>query len=520
MRTIVTFQALRSIGVLVLPTLVGLGACGAADDDGHPPTEIVDRDASSTADGGAGPSDELLVHALCAAQAGWQCKVASACGCPPPSAPKSERECVEAAQRRCVTRIQQAIEGGPERIRIGARHVDGCVQAWQSERIDCGPPARASLDAACAPVLVAEVALGAACASDGLPCADGEGVCGGGSCTARPEEGAECASLGDGEAGSACRLGLLCVGGRCRRAPIEEGDACDEDEQCAPTLRCRGGRCGRTADEGEACDARVPCRGANECRNGTCAPGTPEACTEPGQPEVCGVESLCGAPPMMTCEALAALGEECSGADTCAEGAYCDPSSSRCEALPASGAPCGDDAHCAAGLACSPGTGLCAPAPVAGEPCARDPSGPGACAGGLACVQGTCGPLPLDGETCGYGAICGPGLGCVYEQRGGVCRPRRAVGEPCDNDTICADGAHCDPASDRCRADAPLGSPCMYGNECMAGATCVPGTGGALTCAPLPAEGDRCLLACAPGLACTTRRGDFQCFPTICASLQ
>lgn len=503
-------RALRVLGALLVPACVGLGACSTDDGAAPPDTETPDAAAPD------GLADVDWVTSLCAAQAAWECKMVEACACPPTGASR----CGDEPVARCIARLEEALGDPSIPTRIDPQRAAACVEAWSTDVIDCGPRAWARLDAACGPVLLVDVATGASCAVDGAACASGDGACVAGTCVELPRAGEACAPPSD-DGAPACRLDLMCVGGRCQPAPIEEGAPCEESGQCAATLRCIDGKCGRTAREGEMCDARVPCRGATECRNGTCARGTPEACTEPGQPDVCGVESLCGAPQARRCEPLAALGAACADDQACVSGSYCDPVSSRCEALPLEGEACGDGVYCADGLACSLDTTRCAPAPTLGESCAFGSMGPESCVAGLVCVGGLCGEIPGEGEECGYGAVCAAGLGCVLEGTRSVCRVRRPAGGACDNDTICAEGTHCDPTMNQCEDDRPLGSPCMYGNECESGASCVPDASGALTCAPTPVEGEPCLLDCAPGLACVTRlAGDLQCFPSLCASLQ
>lgn len=500
------------LGVSLVSALAACDGADVAPDVDQPEVDQPEKEAPHPPEVPPSPSDP--VEAICAARARWQCGMRAACACPEAGA---ETDCIGAAAAKCAARVRSVLDDPASEMHIDVARVEACIQAWSVEPVDCGAPANERWDAACGPVLVSKIGLGAACETEGVPCAENEAACVKNLCTALPAEGEACHPVDEAPP---CRPGLLCAAGRCRQAPLLEGDACDSSGQCAATLRCVAGTCRPTSALGEACSAERPCRGAAHCLGARCEAGTPDACTEPGEPEVCGVESLCGAPVFTTCTPLAAVGSECSGADTCEAAGYCDLTSYRCEALPESGAPCGEGVFCAPGLGCIMDSRLCAPLPGQGEACLLGVNGPGLCADGLVCVDERCGPIPAEGDTCGYNLECGSGLGCAYEDGQGVCRALREAGGECDNDAICVPGTRCDFGTGRCAPTSPLGAPCVHGNECGAGASCVPTPSGDIVCAPTPTAGQTCLFDCAQGFACVTTRGDFGCFSELCLSLE
>lgn len=460
---------------------------------------------STEAPSGHGGAWPVTVETLCDAQARYRCGFSEACACPPA---EERDDCVARATASCLRRAAPAGGGA----RLVTDRVEACMAVLDLEAVDCGELGADRLVSACGPVVRLTATLGAACEGDEMPCADGRASCLEGRCTLVAAEGERCEQRVD------CQVGLVCVEGRCVTGPRGEGESCERSDQCAPRRRCLDGTCAPTAGLGEACSKATPCRGASLCQGGVCVAGDPRSCTEPGEREVCGAESVCGAPASTRCVTRGALGAPCT-AESCAESLYCEPSTMRCTAPPGLGKPCGDGVVCAEGLACSMNTALCITPPGSGEACALGPGGPDRCAEGLACLAGTCGRVPTEGEPCAYGLRCAPGLGCAFEASEGRCRPLRDAGGACDSDSICKGDAYCDLGEGRCAPRVSDGQPCVYGGECQPGSTCVPSTGTHFVCAPLPSLGESCLFDCAAGLTCAIEHGEYQCFPQVCADL-
>ena len=191
-----------------------------------------------------------------------------------------------------------------------------------------------------------------------------------------------CDIRGSRPAGVPCVSNAQCESGACSRqpntlcgvcaTPVDEGNACVEDDECAPGLSCHMKKCLRPQAPGMPCDASRPCQTGAYCKGA-----------------VCTVQSAAGA----ACMAEAACD---AGA-----GLLCNPAARVCQAV----------AYASSGEAC----GL-----VAGSPTICTAGG--RCQMAMGAVMGLCMPPAVDGEVCGAGRGClSPAL-CVGAAGAGACR--------------------------------------------------------------------------------------------------
>lgn len=224
------------------------------------------------------------------------------------------------------------------------------------------------------------------------------------------------------------------------------------------------------------------------------------------------------------------IDQECEGDSICS---FDDSCPGACTSRLAAGEVCdGNDDRCAEGLVCSEATDRCARPGAEGDPCGGGVEAQ--CAGALYCqgeddatdTPGECVPQEevfagAEGESCSFddGALCGPGLSCVFEGEGdgfvcrrpnedgscrlgfpaqcavgeycegidvaggvvdGTCAPLPGANEPCAQGLFCATGHVCREAE--CRALRENGQTCQANLECYSG-YCVDG-------------------GCAPSVAC------------------
>ncbi len=169
----------------------------------------------------------------------------------------------------------------------------------------------------------------------GMRCA-GNLVCIGGACTNRPGIDGDC------DTSEICRVGNLCVQGKCTPAeicgsggvnePCLTSDGCVAGTVCSSTTSL----CMALAGEGEAC---MPTPYASECATGLyCAGGPTGVCTKingPGEScswsEPCVDGYTCN---VDTCDPLVPLDGTCTMANECATW-YCDNVTQTCKAPPA-----------------------------------------------------------------------------------------------------------------------------------------------------------------------------------------
>lgn len=249
-----------------------------------------------------------------------------------------------------------------------------------------------------------------------------------------PETG-RCVWLDEGDACTdTCGPGLTCVDGRCRQM---EGCSCESHDECGPHARCLSGVC-RRATEGEACGSD------------TCAEGL--FCDDSTTPPTCAV----GAGP----------GEPCVGGG-CAVGQCSD---GVCQAQHHLGCGCEADTDCPWDVArCH--EGVCVARPMLGDAC--DPDGPPCF--GARCYDGTCDRIRDGDGPCSTSGECVEGLTCSAEPfEPGLCGAPRAEREPCgpEHPGRCEDGLHCSTSeSPICVPPSPIGSSCAD-RPCVDGARC------------------------------------------------
>lgn len=161
-----------------------------------------------------------------------------------------------------------------------------------------------------------------------------------------------------------------------RAPPKSEGTACEDTDQCAQGLVCRGGSCGKLGGAGAPCsDTAENCEFGLVCNGGKCA-----------APDVGAVGAPCDPQSDASCDQSRLL--------------YCNPVSSQCEeiAFADEGQPCGYDLETGKVTVCS-GSGTCAGASEGegscvapakdGGACSEAPEGPG-CLPPAECTGGTC----------------------------------------------------------------------------------------------------------------------------------
>lgn len=212
----------------------------------------------------------------------------------------------------------------------------------------------------------------------------------------------------------ACVEGTACMRDElapyCRR-PVGEGEECVADGQCPEGLACvssdgaRSGRCGEAPGLDEEC---TPSRG---CALGLLCvdiASTQTRCVFPPLREMdaCAVDADCpaamhcveaSATGAASCLADLAEGDACSarrtGVAQCADGLFCNGSTSVCEHVGGEGEPCHPASEaCEDGLFCQPaiegGTLFCLPSVAAGASCREGQ----ACGAGAYCDEDRAGP--------------------------------------------------------------------------------------------------------------------------------
>lgn len=372
----------------------------------------------------------------------------------------------------CASLVTSALSAG-----------DACVHAW-----DCPTGTACEADPLDAPGLtcLAPAPLGAACASGNAQstavrtCVSGA-ACFDGICVVRKPVNQVC---GPGQV--PCETALVCGPESVCTAPVGAGGACQNDTQCATSLRCAGaspgvaGLCAPLVDDGTACDSDAACAAlCSVCRPAEV--GGAVQCLDRGAGgAACLVDDHCregfvcsGAG---TCTPFLGLGEPCGGEVPCAPIFTCalDDASdggvaltSTCVSPALIGSPCaGGENPCQSGACVAD---VCV-AGIVGDPCVVD----GNCRDENLCVLGACTVAPREDGACTADGRCAVGLVC----EDGRCAGLPDVGDACPIG-LCSDSAFCEQGT--CAAKRASGGACIVDGECQGGVCLATGTCAATT---------------------------------------
>jgi hypothetical protein len=326
-----------------------------------------------------------------------------------------------------------------------------------------------------------------------------------------------------------------------------DGDGDGQPDDCRLSMDAGmdrpGGDAGAPDADGEARPPGAACTAAADCTSGHCVDGLccESACADScGACNVAGSEGRCtpiaaGQPdPRGRCpaEAPESCGRDgtCNGAGACRlhrVGTMCGvPScaSSTERVLPAL---CDGKGTCQ-----PPRTQSCAPYRCADAECRTSCSGAQDCAGGSACVNGSCGRKPLgapcttgtdcnssscvDGVCCDTTDCTGPCRTCNLPGAEGSCRNLLAGAEPrtagcaMEAPSTCGRTGKCDgagacqlyPAGSFCQARTCTGSTEAGAASCTGTGACIPGT--TRSCGIYACSGDTCAVSCTTDAHCTT----------------
>ncbi len=249
------------------------------------------------------------------------------------------------------------------------------------------------------------------------------------------------------------------------------GNACDDDAECSPELRCWGcpGICQQPVLRGSPCGRVAACGDDDTCWQGTCVPfrnlADGESCADPTQVEP----------------------TRPSGDDWNAGGLHCGPTS-YCKSSGAVSAVCTpawtlpDGATCTEDLACAsrhcPLGGTCVSAPD-GIPCQPDPATWWSdlsrdCASEIclpnSTTDGVCWSHSELGLPCGA-TTCGNDEFCAGKSSETGCKPLPVAGQSCGDARVCL-GGDCSPTTNVCVGTNPCASPACYTGSCDANGAC------------------------------------------------
>lgn len=234
-------------------------------------------------------------------------------------------------------------------------------------------------------------------------------------------------------AASTCNKALARIG-----CSSTERDARTVPEPCAQTL------------VGQL-PADATCVADRECGSGRCSEPT---CTR----------SACCAGGCDADTAPGELGDACTADVGCVEDAYC-ASDMTCHALAALMEQCSGDSECAFGLGCVGATqfesGVCRKLPLLGEAC---PYLRCAEIGARCSPEQICVPAGTRGASCTRSSECSPYYAC--DTATSQCAELPVLGMPCAG--LCAGESFCDSTSGQpvCIAPQPNGTPCTADNQC------------------------------------------------------
>lgn len=433
---------------------------------------------------------EAVADAFCKTFWTFRCGQISQCSC----GVEDLETCVAGSVALCKSQVLTSLaEQGEINVEVNESALQDC-QANLALASDCNPLGEIPPSCARIPRVTGECVDGFGCDEDGY-CVDGE-------CVRPLPEGAVCSR-------APCQDGLRCDG-VCVRAS-QEGDACESDAGCATGLACFNSTCRPPFIESASCDETMPCGPGLSCVSGICEPAISPC--DPSDDYSCGVFAACRELSTRECRAMASPGASCTESPQCGDGYWCD--NGRCSVAAAQTEPCSDGVWCAAGLACQFPDFVCGPIPERGDACALTLYGPSLCKTGLGCVNGICADMPGEDEPCTNDNRCAEPFGCSFERDGSFCKTKRAVGQPCENDSICQDGLFCDYRENMCAPVYSAGQECSLGNECGKNRSCLP-DGNKFVCSALPASGQPCTDACAPGFECVTLKMAARCVPDVC----
>ena len=371
--------------------------------------------------------------------------------------------------------------------------VDACVAEAKVDGTPCDTDENGCTDDVCGGGLCDHPFNTALC-DDGDPCTFTDacdlGACGG--VAYECDDGHPCTldtCVGDGACSNEVVFGACLAGGECRVdgeenpenpclvcdptqdasawSPLEDGAACDDDDNPCTSDECAAGACVHPANT-DPCDDDDPCTQEDACADGACG-GDPFSCDDGLFCTVDACDSEGGCTHTVDADAclidgVCYIGESTSAGNPCLT---CSPAASQTawSAKP-TGTPCEDGSACSMNDACN--GDVCAGAPVDCDdtnPCTDD-----ACDTATGCthVDNT---LPCnDGAFCTVDTVC----------EGGEC-----LGEPRDCgelDDQCNQGV-CDEDADACVADPmPEGTACDDEQVCTGDDQCTAGAcvGGAL----------------------------------------
>ena len=150
----------------------------------------------------------------------------------------------------------------------------------------------------------------------------------------------------------------------------EEGQACEDDEDCIGTIECRMDVCTKMPVAGEACIDGYDCAEGYFCdRDDVCQAERPAGSACPEGDKACVDGLFCANDE--TCQQPRAQGAACpEGEEACGDGLYCDRRNDTCAPPIAGGESCAHDSfECADGFYCHADTEICTARQSEGSAC-------------------------------------------------------------------------------------------------------------------------------------------------------
>ncbi|HVY40151.1 MAG TPA: hypothetical protein VHM31_19560 [Polyangia bacterium] len=309
---------------------------------------------------------------------------------------------------------------------------------------------------------------------------------------------------------------------------------CSSDSDCAATVKCVNGSCGKRP-------IGAVCTAANQCASGFCADGfccnvtctgPCVSCNQSGRIGTCWPTAMGVADPHKICTATdkSTCGQTgaCDGLGGCAKYAaetVCTPPACSGDRLNTAGT-------CNGLGTCRPqGVQACVPYRCSGSACVSHCASDADCITGHTCVNGSCGPKAL-GQPCSAGSECGSGFcadgvccatactgscrSCALSTSLGTCAPvPMGAGDPhgvcvdkhassCSTDGTCdgSGGCHKYPSGTECAPEKCASGVYTPVSTCDANGNCR--APDAIGCAPYVCNGARCYGACGNDMACSS----------------